>query len=73
MFVFFNYFNKRLLIFLNFKALKPLLEIFGLESWAWDLWLGILGLGLGNLAPEAGGTGCGFRGNRSGHSGLPLH
>ena len=38
----FNDFNKLLLISMNFEALKLL--------------LGILGLGLGNWAPEAGGT-----------------
>ena len=47
LYVFYD-FNKLLLIFINFEALKPLLGIFGLGSWAW--------LGLGNWAPEAGGT-----------------
>ena len=42
--------------FIDSQALKPLLGILGLESWSWDLGLGILGLGLGNWAPEAGGT-----------------
>ena len=45
-----------LLNFIDSQALKPLLGILNLESWSWDLGLGILGLGLGNWAPEAGGT-----------------
>ena len=51
MFVFSLDFNKLLLIFIDFEALKRLLGIFGLGSWAWDL-LGLdlgLGLGLGEL------------------------
>ena len=46
-----------LLNFIDSQALKPLLGILNLESCSWDLGLGILGLGLGNWAPEAGGTG----------------
>ena len=49
MFVFFNDFNKLLLIFINFEALNPMLGIFGLGSWAWDLLALDLGLGLGEL------------------------
>ena len=52
----FNCFTKVLINFSDSEALKPLLGILGLKSWSWDLWLGILGLGLGNWAPEAGGT-----------------